>query len=105
MISAPGWAANAAKWTDYQPPDYRWVISNKEYWSKPNSRRSVFQNEKIRLGTNPTSQPLSTLLIYFQDPKIEKDAIYEDARKNSYNLAYENIWGLWNPEKSWPIPK
>lgn len=96
---------NAGKWTDYQPPDYRWVISNKEYWSKPNSRRSVFQNEKIRLGTNATSQPLSTLLIYFQNPKIEKDAIYEDARRNSYNLAYENIWGLWNPEKPWPIPK
>lgn len=98
--------SNAAKWTDYQPPDYKWVISNKEYWSKPNSRRSVFQNEKIRLASkNSTSQPLSTLLIYFQDPKIEKDAIYEDARRNSYNLAYENIWGLWNPEKMWPIPK
>lgn len=97
--------ANAAKWTDYQPLDYRWVISNKEYWSKPNSRRSVFQDEKNRLASNPTSQPLSTLLIYFQEPKIEKDALYEDARRNSYNLAYENIWGLWNPEKAWPIPK
>ena len=96
---------NAVKWTDYQPPDYKWVISNKEYWSMPNSRRSVFQNEKNRLATSSTSQPLSTLLIYFQDPKIEKDAVYEDARRNSYNLAYENIWGLWNPQKVWPIPK
>ena len=95
----------AAKWTDFQPPDYKWVISNMEYWSKPNSRRSAFQNEKNRLAANTTSQPLSTLLIYFQDPKIEKDAVYEDARRNSYNLAYEYIWGLWNPEKIWPIPK
>lgn len=97
--------SNAKKWTDYQPPDYKWVIPNREYWSKPNGRRAVFQNEKLRLVNSNTTQPLSTLLIYFQDPKIEKDAHYEDARRNSYNLAYENIWGLWSSEKIWPIPK
>ncbi len=96
---------NATKWTNYQPQDYKWVVSNKEYWSKPNARRALFQGEKIRLLHDQSPQPLSTLLIYFQDPKIEKDSIYEDARRNSYNLAYENIWGLWNNEKIWPIPK
>lgn len=97
--------ANARKWTDFQPPDYKWVISNREYWSNPNARRKLFQNEKNRLAGDPVTQPLSTLLIYFQDPKTEKDANYEDARRNSYNLAYENVWGLWNTHKVWPIPR
>lgn len=96
---------HAQKWIDYQPVDYKWVIANREYWSKPNGRRNVFQDEKHRLMREGTSHPLSTLLVYFQDPNIEKDAVYEEARRHSYNLANENIWGLWNPEKSWPIPK
>lgn len=96
---------SAQKWTLYQPLDSRWVLSNREYWSKPNSRRSVFQLEKSRLLKEKTVQPLSTMLIYFLDPKLEKDALYDDARRNSYNLSLENIWGLWNPNKMWAQPK
>ena len=96
---------NAKKWTQYLPPDYKWVISNREYWSKPNSRSSVFLNEKNRILKEKTSQPLSTLLIYFQDPKIEKNTLFEEARRNSYNLSLENIWGLWNSDNVWPSPK
>lgn len=95
----------AVKWIHYQPHDYHWVLANREYWSKPNSRHLLFQNEKNRLLNKKTSQPLSTILIYFQDPKIEKDALYEEARRNSYNLSLENIWGLWNPDRAWPSPK
>lgn len=97
--------SSAVKWTQYQPDNYKWVISNREYWSKPNSRRSVFQNEKNRLISERTTQPLSSLLIYFLDPKLDKDSHYEEARRSSYNLAHENIWGLWAPDKVWPIPK
>jgi hypothetical protein len=86
----------AKKWVQYQPPIYDWVLSNRAYWSKPNSRADVFQNEKLRLAAQKKSQPLSTLLIYFQNPKLEKDALYEEARRQSYNLSLENIWGLWS---------
>jgi hypothetical protein len=93
----------AKKWVQYQPPVYDWVLSNQAYWSKPNNRSEVFQKEKLRLATQKTFQPLSTLLIYFQNPKLEKDALYEDARRQSYNLSLENIWGLWSgsDEKTW----
>lgn len=95
---------NAKKWEQYLSPEYRWVISNRDYWSKPNNRREVLESERRRLTKEHKSQPLSTLLIYFDNPKKEKDQLYDEARRISYNLSLENIWGLWNPAKVWPQP-
>ena len=95
---------NAKKWQEFQPDEYKWVLPNRDYWSKPNSRSEVLEKEKSRLTQEKKSQPLSTLLIYFENPKKEKDPLYEEARRNSYNLSLENIWGLWNPDRKWPQP-
>lgn len=92
---------NAKKWTQYQPPIYDWVLTNRAYWSEPNSRATVFEKEKKRLHREKRFQPLSTLLVYFQNQKLEKSNLYETARRESYNLSLENIWGLWTPEKLW----
>lgn len=93
----------ARKWVQYQPPVYDWVLSNQSYWSQPNNRAEFFQQEKLRLSKQKTFQPLSTLLVYFQNPKLEKDSLYEEARRQSYNLSLENIWGLWSDgsNKEW----
>ena len=93
----------ARKWTEFQPPVYDWVLSNQAYWSQPNNRSEVFQKEKLRLAKQKKFQPLSTLLVYFQNSKLEKDSLYEEARRQSYNLSLENVWGLWSDgsDKSW----
>lgn len=94
----------AEKWTRFRPAEYRWVTENQAYWSKPNSRAAVFEKEKQRIQKEKTTQPLSTLLIFFQNPKVEKNALYEEARRNSYNLSLENIWGIWDAKRQWPQP-
>jgi hypothetical protein len=94
----------AIKWQRFQPPEYKWVISNREYWAKPNNRREILEKERKRLEREKKSQPLSTLLMYFENPKKEKDLLYEEARRVSLNLSLENIWGLWNPDRAWPHP-
>lgn len=94
----------AAKWTNYKPEDAKWVDSNRRYWFQSNDRDALFEKEKNRLEHDKTSQPLSTLLIYYLNSKKEKDATYEEARRASYNLALENIWGLWDVQKKWPLP-
>jgi hypothetical protein len=94
----------ASKWINYRPPQYQWVLSNREYWAQPNNRAALFEVERKRLLKEKTSQPLSTLLIYFLNNKLEKDSLFEEARRNSYNLSLENIWGLWNQNRQWPQP-
>lgn len=94
----------AKKWTQYQPAVYDWVLSNQAYWSQPNNRAEVFQKEKMRLAQQKNFQPLSTLLVYFQNPKLEKDSLYEEARRQSYNLSLENVWGLWSDNRA-PVTK
>ncbi|AGH94756.1 sulfatase-like hydrolase/transferase [Pseudobdellovibrio exovorus] len=96
--------SNADKWRTYTGSEYKLSQNNREYWAKPNSRASVFDKEASRLKKNKTTNPLSTLLIYFKNPKQEKDALYEEARRHSYNLSLENIWGLWDPDRQWPQP-
>lgn len=93
-----------AKWTRFRPSEYRWVTENQAYWSKPNNRAAVFEKEKQRILKEKTTQPLSTLLIFFQNPKFEKTSLYEDARRHSYNLSLENIWGIWDRNRQWPQP-
>lgn len=104
LLSALHEKAGAKKWTDYKPEGSQWVDSNRRYWFLSNERDALFEKEKMRLTREQTSQPLSTILIYYLNSKKEKDAIYEEARRASYNLALENIWGLWNPQKKWPLP-
>lgn len=94
----------ARKWVNYKPAEAKWVDSNRRYWFQSNERGDIFEKERIRLAREPQSQPLSTLLIYYLNSKKEKDSVYEEARRASYNLALENIWGLWNVQKKWPSP-
>lgn len=96
---------SAGKWTDYQPSIYSAVLANREYWSNPNNRGQLFQNEKKRLTKEKQTQPLSSLLVYYENPKLIKDELYDIARLNSYNLSLENIWGLWTSTKKWDQPK
>lgn len=97
-------ASQAEKWVNYTGREYRLSQMNREYWAKPNSRASVFEKEQLRLKKDKNTNPLSTMLIYFKNPKSEKDMLYEEARRHSYNLSVENIWGLWDPERKWPQP-
>ncbi len=83
------------------------ILTNQNYWFKPNERVQIFEAERLRLAQSvsiklQTTQPLSTLLMYYQNNKKEKDTLYEEARRVSYNLAFENIWGLWSPNQKWP---
>lgn len=77
---------------------------NRRYWNSPEQREILFENEKKRLANEKKPHPLSTLLIYFQNTKKEKDLSYDEARRMSYNLAMENSWGLWDWNKPWPQP-
>ena len=112
------WKNYTTQWEDY-------VLLNRDYWSKPNSRDLVFAKELDRLTHDPNkaTQPLSTLLQRhliqnkkkselmilkpfavnaptFQSEK-QKELFYEQARLNSLNLALENLWGIWIPGKIW----
>jgi hypothetical protein len=77
---------------------------NRRYWESPEQRQMLFEYEKKRLAKEKRPHPLSTLLIYFQNVKKEKDTAYDDARRASYNLALENSWGLWNWNRTWSQP-
>lgn len=96
---------DAARWTQFMPAEYRWVRANRAYWSQPNDRAAVFAAESARLKKEKRTQPLSTLLVYFQNPQREKDMLYERARRHSYNLSLENVWGLWDKNRVWPQPR
>ncbi len=103
------------RWSDYQFENQDWIIANREYWSKPNNRSKILDDEFIRFKNQKKSQPLTTLMIqyYFSKNKFdllkqlninhqskklssEKDNLFENARRQSLNLSLENVWGLWN---------
>ena len=111
-------------WQNHQSKWNEWVLSNREYWSKPNSRALFLKKELERLNSNGESQPLSALLLKHLietkktkslknisvesiPPKLgmtlqtQQDWFYEKAKLHSINLALENIWGLWEPKKEW----
>ncbi len=95
----------AKKWTGDTYPTKQQVESARSYWIQNSDREKLFDLEKKRLIVEELTSPLSTLLIYYLDSKKEKDAVYEDARRVTYNLAFENIWELWRPDQKWPRPK
>jgi hypothetical protein len=64
----------------------------------------LFELEKKRLNLKEPASPVSSLLIYYLDAKKPKDSLYEESRRVTYNLAFENIWGLWQEQKQWPQP-
>lgn len=113
-------------WKSFKTHWDNWIITNREYWSKPNSRNLLFKKEFERLTKKPSAvtQPLTALLqryliknkkrnelqtlkkLSHQNPRIlfnekGREAFFENAKLNSLNLALENIWGLWAPNKIW----
>lgn len=93
------------KWNRSASQNEDWVVQNQQYWKEPNRRAELFEAEKRRLQSRQAeAQPLSTLLIFFLNPKIEKGPLYEEARRHSYNLSIENTWGLWDANRIWPQP-
>lgn len=93
------------KWREHRLQPKDWVRQNLLYWKDPNGRAALFEAEKKRLLSHSYEpQPLSTLLMFFLNPRLEKGALYEEARRHSYNLSIENTWGLWNEDRIWPQP-
>ena len=111
-------------WQNHQSKWNEWVLNNREYWSKPNSRALFFKKELERLNNKNEPQPLSALLLkhlittkktntlknIYVGPmplkmgmtvQMQHDWFYENAKLHSINLALENIWGLWEPKKEW----
>ncbi len=111
-------------WFDHQSEWNSWVLTNREYWSKPNSRASIFKIELSRLNQKSIAQPLSALLLKHLGTNkkaaeikninvgplpikpgipydLQKESFYEGAKLHSLNLALENIWGIWKPNQSW----
>jgi hypothetical protein len=110
------------KWSEYKSQFAKWITSNRDYWSKPNTRADLFDAEYQRFKTEQTSQPLTALLVQnlisknridlLKDIGLkidtkkgsyekEKEAYLEVARRHSLNLSLENIWGLWKNQKNW----
>ena len=92
------------KWTGDTTRAKKYVEVSHSYWSNNSNREKIFEDEKKRLSKENSTGPISTLLIYYLDAKKEKDAEYEEARRVTYNLAFENIWGLWQEDKKWSKP-
>ncbi len=111
---------NILFWENYQSQWSEWILSNREYWSKPNSRPALFKKELERLKSTGRVQPLTGLLLKsvmstnstaqlnnaklnFMQTQVEKysekqqETYFEKAKLQSINLALENIWGLWKP--------
>src|SRR3989344_276759 len=111
------WQTYISEWTDS-------VQTNRAYWSKPNSRVELFTEELNRLKTKGTPDPLSALLVRHlvqtkktselktiklgsMPPRVaiiyekQKDSFYEFAKLHSFNLAQENLWGIWKPNETW----
>jgi len=96
--------SGSSVWSGPSEEEREIAETNKKYWNTPEQRELIFENEKKRLAKEKRPHPLSTLLIYFQNTKREKDSAYDEARRISYNLAMENSWGLWDWNKPWPQP-
>jgi len=113
---------NFDAWITYTSKWQEWVWSNREYWSKPNSRNSLLESELARIKKEKTTQPLSVFLARYlvqQKRTADFNAIkkidanqkglternksisFENVKQQSLNLALENIWGLWQSNKSW----
>lgn len=95
---------NSQMWDGPGEEKIKLIEYNRLYWSVFNQRDVLFESEKHRLAQHKKAQPISSLLIYYLNAKKEKDLLYDEARRISYNLAVENIWGLWNETKVWPQP-
>lgn len=114
------------KWVEYQPTWYNLVLSNQAYWANPNNRVSTLEAEMKRLLSKKTTQPLSALLLqhllsknkkgeiatlpfertsdlirFLLLKQTERDIYFEYAKRNSLNLALENIWHLWAANRNW----
>lgn len=107
-------------WVHFKTDVDDWVNSNRDYWTKPNERTKIFSAETERFDKTREKQPLTVLL--FQNllatnrqevlkqlklkldptrPQAERDAYFEEARRQSINLSLENLWGLWGHNKIW----
>lgn len=122
VLSAIRNQTRQSAWKDYKTDIDDWVDSNRKYWADPNSRPSLLESEMKRYETTEVRQPLTALLVQNLianannkpdalkklklklDPtksQSEKDAYFEEARRQSMNLALENLWGLWDKNKNW----
>lgn len=109
-------------WLNYRSKWQDWVQLNREYWSKPNSRKLVLETEKNRIQRQMTTQPMSVFLAksLFQSKRFEELKLikaidskqinslenakvynFENIKQQSLNLALENVWGIWQPYKRW----
>lgn len=107
-------------WKEYKTSFDEWIESNRKYWAEPNARNEILDEEFKRYAKTEIKQPLTALLVQSLyasnkqdslkklnlklDPtrsQSEKDAYFEEARRQSMNLALENLWGLWDKNKNW----
>lgn len=101
------------KWVDFRPAQYEYVLANREYWSKPNGRISLLENEIKNMSKTDAANPLSVIAVQTlstKDKSLEKklkltaaakELLYNEARRQSLNLSLENIWGIWSPDQQW----
>lgn len=111
---------NQNAWTHYKTDLDEWISANRDYWSEPNSRPEILENEINRYKKTRIKQPLTALLVQnlttsnkletlrqlglkidAQKSQAEKESFFEESRRQSLNLALENIWCLWGKNKSW----
>lgn len=114
---------NFTKWIDIKSKWNHWVQLNHEYWSKPNERNRLLEQELVRIKKEKTTQPLSGYLVRYLiqnkrsadlsviksiglDSNLheEKQKIanyYDTIKQQSLNLSLENIWGIWDENKKW----
>lgn len=106
-------------WKEFKTEYDEWVNSNRNFWSNPNARSEIFENELKRYIKTEIKQPLTVLMLQHlttagkQDSlkklnikidqtksQTEKEAFFEETRRQSMNLALENLWGLWDKNKN-----
>ncbi len=104
---------NLSKWFDFRTAQYEDVLANREYWSKPNGRINVLESELKNMAKDKAINPLSVIAVQTLsskdksiDKKLklqlgEKEALYNEARRQSLNLSLENTWGIWTPDRQW----
>lgn len=120
IISTIREQTNQSSWKHYKTDLDEWIESNRKYWSDPNSRPALLEAEFARYEKTEVRQPLTALLVQNllvtnrqealkklnlkldpARPQSERDAYFEEARRQSMNLALENLWGLWGKNKAW----
>jgi hypothetical protein len=111
-----------SKWTEYKSENENLITTNREYWSKPNSRNALLESEFAHFKKTKISQPLTALMLQSFvtsnkldqlkilglkiDNKIlnyekEKENYYDEARRQSINLSIENAWAIWENNQNW----